>query len=304
VHVPRWRGGQRLGASGSVIVAVPAAIKLPEGGHRVPPARFPRAGWSGLSFTTSRLARLIVQLTIPIADADEITRGRQRQEPLRTGSRLRSRRGKTSCALGARSALAAMPDCPTNRGTAAMLETAARTVIELICAWLRDDAAQRKLIAGYLQKGGLEGWTQVEIADLLGRSFPSRVRVDREVLYREFAPEGVEKALLADVVLFLTEPTAIAIELKIESIYQEANASSRLAQRYRDDVGKVALLDIRNPNVLFLVCGIAISHEANDAMVRMLRQYPGIGERTHSTVCGRSQEFDITLYWTMFYSPQ
>lgn len=184
-----------------------------------------------------------------------------------------------------------------------MLETAARRVIDLICTWLHDETAQRKLVAGYLQKGGLEGWTQVEIADVLGRAFPPDVRVDREVLYREFAPEGVEKSLMADVVLFLTQPNAVAIELKIESIYQEATAASRLAQRYCDDVGKVALFDVQNPNVLFLVCGIAVSHEANEAMVRMLRQYPGIQERTHSVVCGRPQDFELTLYWTAFYSP-
>lgn len=190
---------------------------------------------------------------------------------------------------------------PGRRRTVAMLEVTARKVIELICAWLRDNTASDKLVSSYVQKGATEGWVHVEIADLLGRSFPTNVRVEREVSYQEFAPQGVEQSLQADVVLFLSDSSAIAIELKVESIYLEFLASRRLDTRYRDAVAKIALTD---PNVLILICGLAISREANDAMVRMLRKNPGIRQRTQSSVCGRSQDFDITLYWTTLHRPR
>lgn len=181
------------------------------------------------------------------------------------------------------------------------------SLIQLICQLLSDTGIQRQLVAGFLQRGGLEGWVQVEIANALVSRLPPEVHVEREVSYAALV--GGTANLRVDIAILFPQGAPVdrprlGIELKIESLFQQANLGGSLAQRYLSDVEKVTPYAF-SPTTAFVVCGIAITEEANRGMEHATAQLNQSGTldghyAARYQLCGRFNDFPITLYWTTF----
>lgn len=108
-------------------------------------------------------------------------------------------------------------------------------VIDRVWYWLSkstDNIVPRKIAAAYHQKGGWEGWAQVEIAYLVQDKYPN-VTIDREVnVY--FATQKENDFVITD----NHDPTTPkqVIELKCERGTQTA---SQFRQSFIDDIKKI-----------------------------------------------------------------
>lgn len=117
-------------------------------------------------------------------------------------------------------------------------------VDDIVLRWARTNLV--KIVKAYAQKGGWEGWAQVEIATVLRDQLvgacatfnpPVAVTVSREVAVY-LNPDSGKSPMLADVVVEFNQQgvtDCIIIELKCESAYN----TSPIAQRVRADVVKL-----------------------------------------------------------------
>jgi hypothetical protein len=176
---------------------------------------------------------------------------------------------------------------------------------ESIHAVLSDTNIQRQLVAGFLQRGGLEGWVQVEIANALVRNLPREINLEREVSYARLVDGNAN--LRADIALAFPNQTRIGVELKVESLFQESSPGGRLNARYIADVEKVSPYAFapQNTTTVFMVCGVAVTSEANASMQHVVNQLNQMGTlqgRYHAValLCGRFEDFPIVLYVTTF----
>jgi hypothetical protein len=151
---------------------------------------------------------------------------------------------------------------------------ASPNIVQLIATWANSRAAiiQR----AYDQKGGWEGWAQVEIALSLQDELSKKPDF-LDVLTREF-PFYANDSLRADIaILYLPDGMPIdIIELKCESAFQ----TKQFAAELYDDFVKVTTENISHlknchPSRQFLI-GIACTHEARDEALANIKKKAGV----------------------------
>ena len=93
-------------------------------------------------------------------------------------------------------------------------------------------AKDKQIANAFLQKGGWEGWLQVELSNALNAEFPGQITVQREVV----GPFNGQQRV--DILATSAVGHPIAIELKAESIFQSGNGIS-IGASARDDFRKI-----------------------------------------------------------------
>ena len=85
----------------------------------------------------------------------------------------------------------------------------------------------------YKQKGGWEGWLQVELANYLYENYAPAWTIERE---RQVYVGSGKKA---DITLTKMGQTSHVVELKVESMYQDLLSDTSLFDRLKDDIDKL-----------------------------------------------------------------
>ena len=143
------------------------------------------------------------------------------------------------------------------------------TIVPLVMSWLKGDKTlSKKFMIAFNQKGGIEGWAQVEFALALSNMFTT---VQREV------PVYTNKALRADIVCTNGIGAAAVheiVELKCESIFQSGLNANNLDGRIKDDASKFALVDknlgFTAANTGFTAIGISIANSTTKGLLSSL----------------------------------
>jgi hypothetical protein len=113
-------------------------------------------------------------------------------------------------------------------------------IVPVILQWAKNQKAIIRQL--FLQKGGWEGWAQCEIARELQRAFPSNATT----IVRENDEAYVAQALRCDISITMPGKTAAIIELKCESLFQDARANKAFCHALATDVTKIFTAALTN----------------------------------------------------------
>jgi hypothetical protein len=123
-------------------------------------------------------------------------------------------------------------------------------------------AAWAKIQAAFLQKGGWEGWAQVEIAIALQEKFKNANIIRENPVYND-------AALRCDISLQLKGYDVQVVEIKCESIFQDGSRRNAFCKAYGADIQKVLQHSVQQPYepAQMWVIGFTCSNEAMNDML-------------------------------------
>ena len=142
------------------------------------------------------------------------------------------------------------------------------------------------------QKGGWEGWAQVELAVRIPTWLGGQCLREESQVYNN--------GTRADIVHYSLQNTSNVIELRCQSMLQDEINIGSLANRINDDITKIALgnrnLAQNLPNTRWYVIGIRVDSNITGGAVAHAKQF-NFGRATNWT---QANQFSPTIFWCTY----
>jgi hypothetical protein len=150
--------------------------------------------------------------------------------------------------------------------------------------WLSDSSLHAKMIGAFMQKGGWEGWAQVEFGNFLTQNNKGWT-VEREVgVY-------VNGGQRADLVCKSSDGGVAIVELKVETLFQSGTRLDDFVQRVEADIAKLDTVVPQFAASRKIAIGISIAQQTTfAAQEHWGRNITMINAHTDST-------FNITAFY-------
>lgn len=142
-----------------------------------------------------------------------------------------------------------------------------KTIYGWVQSWVLNN--KEKIVQIYLQKGGWEGWAQVELASHLA-SLPGHPNIERESHVFENDRQAV------DIKITCNDGTVFLVELKCESLFASAGGSTISGGNstyalFEADINKLRYA--RNTSANTMAIMIAVSSEAQEGFSGLVNGY-------------------------------
>jgi hypothetical protein len=155
-------------------------------------------------------------------------------------------------------------------------------IIDEVEDWLGRN--KNKVAAAYLTKGGWEGWAQVELALFLHDKFGTNtINIFREDgrPYTQANPASGERS---DMYIQSNDGTALGVELKCESLFQQQTANTRIARRLYADMVKVAGIISPPQHTTMYAIGISVTQEGLNDLKELAGAFPTVQHRRVASI--------------------